>query len=567
MTLDRTRSQSPGARAPYCVLDCEENLESSTSSRVRISNLRVFKKVSHAFSDNDSSEKGNLVASLTRNKPTISLVLETSKVEGLLEAKRSTIHIDMFHEADCLAAYTCEVQTVDSSGNIFTSVNRLRQQKIQNENQDLSSALTASVSVQLLSLTHQLDTKLALLSQSSTALQEKMNLVERRLEGRMWSIGERFNNIEPRLEIKFQSLEKGLDSLRDQMRCNIYSPDVNTLGKQEDKMDKRYTKPKDVEKGEKDTQNLLKLEEVENQITEVNNVLRSVKKDLIQMHLLQKQDHGSLENLVSETTKVSDSCNEFQQIVKNSSSFDLKNKSAEIFSYIQDSYSDTIANSVRSSMADLLLTKICKRGVSSGILYSSYPYSIVLPTKESGLAVPHLCDTVTDGGGWIIIHRRRTGNVDFYRDWNTYKQGFGSIEEDFWIGNENIHKLTSQGVYELRIEIKYKGRSSYASYDRFVLGNEQSKYTIKVGRYSGTAGDSLEVHNGEPFSTYDRDHDLYDRNCAVVFSGAWWYKACHHSNLNGKWQATAYKGPAWQTLTNGDPVSYSEMKIRRIDEP
>ncbi|KAI0214586.1 Tenascin-R, partial [Lamellibrachia satsuma] len=48
-------------------------------------------------------------------------------------------------------------------------------------------------------------------------------------------------------------------------------------------------------------------------------------------------------------------------------------------------------------------------------------------------------------------------------------------------------------------------------------------------------GDSLTYHSGEAFSTKDRDNDVYSRHCAQRYKGAWWYKRCHHSNLNGRY--------------------------------
>lgn len=59
----------------------------------------------------------------------------------------------------------------------------------------------------------------------------------------------------------------------------------------------------------------------------------------------------------------------------------------------------------------------------------------------------------TTGGGWTLIQRRKSGLVSFYRDWKQYKQGFGSIRGDFWLGNEHIHRLSRQPT-RLRVEME-----------------------------------------------------------------------------------------------------------------
>ena len=52
----------------------------------------------------------------------------------------------------------------------------------------------------------------------------------------------------------------------------------------------------------------------------------------------------------------------------------------------------------------------------------------------------------------------------------------------------------------------------------------------------GDAGDSIgEYHNGMMFSTKDADNDNGGRHCAVLYKGAWWYKDCYTSNLNGQY--------------------------------
>ncbi|KAK0065208.1 BpsFReD13.1, partial [Biomphalaria pfeifferi] len=50
----------------------------------------------------------------------------------------------------------------------------------------------------------------------------------------------------------------------------------------------------------------------------------------------------------------------------------------------------------------------------------------VVVTLASGLKV--MCDTKTDGGGWIIFQRRINGKVDFYRNWQAYRDGFGDYD-------------------------------------------------------------------------------------------------------------------------------------------
>ncbi|XP_012942222.1 angiopoietin-4 [Aplysia californica] len=46
------------------------------------------------------------------------------------------------------------------------------------------------------------------------------------------------------------------------------------------------------------------------------------------------------------------------------------------------------------------------------------------------------CDTVTDNGGWIVIQRRASADVDFFRGWVEYKHGFDDLSGNFlaWVG-------------------------------------------------------------------------------------------------------------------------------------
>ncbi|GFO42202.1 ficolin-2 [Plakobranchus ocellatus] len=170
----------------------------------------------------------------------------------------------------------------------------------------------------------------------------------------------------------------------------------------------------------------------------------------------------------------------------------------------------------------------------------------------------------TDRGGWIVIQRRSTGNVDFYRDWATYKKGFGTPDDEFWLGNERIHALTSSGTWELRVDLKYKGKEAFAQYKNFSVESESNKYRLKIGSYSGNAGDSLSYHNGQKFSTFDNDNDKSGESCAKSELGGWWYRSCDTADLNSKWNGGADKGLEWNAFTGSESASFSEMKIRRV---
>ncbi|XP_045156938.2 microfibril-associated glycoprotein 4-like [Mercenaria mercenaria] len=151
---------------------------------------------------------------------------------------------------------------------------------------------------------------------------------------------------------------------------------------------------------------------------------------------------------------------------------------------------------------------------------------------QNGLRVH--CDQVTDGGGWTVFQRRKDGSVEFERKWADYKAGFGNLEGEFWLGNDNIHLLTATGNHELRIDMEdFEGNKAYAKYSSFRIKSQSDNYAIEVSGYSGDAGDSLKVHNGREYSTTDRDNDGYSTSCAKKYRGAWWYSGCHHSNLNG----------------------------------
>ena len=168
-----------------------------------------------------------------------------------------------------------------------------------------------------------------------------------------------------------------------------------------------------------------------------------------------------------------------------------------------------------------------------------------------------------------MFQRRQDGSVDFYRGWDDYKAGFGQLADEFWLGNDKIHRLTASRPSSLRVEMEdWNGGKAYAKYGKFSIGDEQAQYRLEVGSYSGTAGDSLkERGNNSAFSTKDRDNDKDDNfDCAVYYTGAWWYKACLYTNLNGKYlgegRSSGGSGIVWYGFRSWLSLKFTEMKLR-----
>ncbi|XP_020777485.2 tenascin-like [Boleophthalmus pectinirostris] len=193
-------------------------------------------------------------------------------------------------------------------------------------------------------------------------------------------------------------------------------------------------------------------------------------------------------------------------------------------------------------------------------------YTIYVAGEESQ-PLQVYCDMTTDGGGWMVFLRRQNGKLEFFRNWKNYTAGFGNMNNEFWFGLSNLHKITSAGHYKLRVDLRDKGESAYAQYDKFTIAEPRTRYKIYIGAYSGTAGDSMTYHQGRPFSTYDNDNDIAVTNCALSYKGAFWYKNCHRVNLMGKYgDSTHSKGINWFHWKGHEhSIEFAEMKIRPAD--
>lgn len=86
------------------------------------------------------------------------------------------------------------------------------------------------------------------------------------------------------------------------------------------------------------------------------------------------------------------------------------------------------------------------------------------------------CDLQTDGHKWTVILNREDGEINFYRNWIEYKNGFGNVFTEFWIGLDKLrevifsinksHAILSFSNYII-IDNVIKTSSTVHSYGRF----------------------------------------------------------------------------------------------------
>jgi hypothetical protein len=168
------------------------------------------------------------------------------------------------------------------------------------------------------------------------------------------------------------------------------------------------------------------------------------------------------------------------------------------------------------------------------------------------------CDQTNDGGGWtILIKVRDDNNINFDRSWLEYKKFFGDLNKSFWLGLENMNKLTNLGNTQMYVDEIFKGLFYQYQYSYLNIGDEAQSYAISIP--DGNI-------NGMKFTTKDRDNDNYPTNCSDRFKSGWWYNACYLWKLTGDLFNTVHGlGINFENLhsTFTQSISYGIMKIRR----
>ncbi|KAH9503778.1 Ryncolin-4 [Bulinus truncatus] len=161
-----------------------------------------------------------------------------------------------------------------------------------------------------------------------------------------------------------------------------------------------------------------------------------------------------------------------------------------------------------------------------------------------------MCDTKTNGGGWIVIQRR------VYRTLTSTEPGRNtnmalvqSVTTTGW--ETRIFTCFNGSVYELRIDMEFRSVRYFAEYREFYIDSESDKYKLHLNNFTGNVKDEFIPHSGMKFSTPDSDNDLSNGFCAgPIHTTGWWFRNCHFVSLNGHFHKAGTFGASviWESL-------------------
>ncbi|XP_065076529.1 angiopoietin-4-like [Ochlerotatus camptorhynchus] len=176
------------------------------------------------------------------------------------------------------------------------------------------------------------------------------------------------------------------------------------------------------------------------------------------------------------------------------------------------------------------------------------------------------------GGRWLVLQNRYDGSESFNRSWADYKSGFGVIGNEFWLGLDKLHQITSADEYELMVWMgDFKDFEAHQKYKLFAVANEADNYRLTLdGWRDGTAGESHYVYRDQQFTTFDRDNDKSIMNCAVEMGSGYWHLDCgtgiNRNNLNGIYSEEVLncsRGMWWGGFgAEQNPLKWTKMMIR-----
>lgn len=195
-----------------------------------------------------------------------------------------------------------------------------------------------------------------------------------------------------------------------------------------------------------------------------------------------------------------------------------------------------------------------KKKISNAEEHLLFPQSRFISEPFKALCEP---------GGWTVFQKRdgesnSSNPDDFFRSMESYENGFGDLNGEFWLGNLKIYALTLQEPVYMQIQMEdWSGRSETVETGAFRVLSSPT-YEIVYDSFSGELGKDLPP-SGTIFSAFNREnpniYNVYNKlaNMASRYKGGWWYSASHNSNLNG----LNLKGGH---ITEGDGINWKSFR-------
>ncbi|XP_041355317.1 angiopoietin-related protein 1-like [Gigantopelta aegis] len=208
-----------------------------------------------------------------------------------------------------------------------------------------------------------------------------------------------------------------------------------------------------------------------------------------------------------------------------------------LLGYCKDQYCKLVMD---GSSKDMCYKRIDRGYCSEGFKSSTYNavgiYTIMPPFSNTSF--PVRCEMKF--GGRTMVQYRDDVTEDFYRNWTDYRNGFGSLDADFWLGLEKIRQIVKNRDVDLVVFMKLGNGSYYQQrYFNVSVSDESDGYRVMFSHSrpgsSFPLGDSLSYANGSQFTTLDVDNDNWaGGNCAQTHKSGFWFNACTKCNPNGR---------------------------------
>jgi len=209
------------------------------------------------------------------------------------------------------------------------------------------------------------------------------------------------------------------------------------------------------------------------------------------------------------------------------------------------------------------------------------------PVQGGSAVLKHAyCDMHTDGGGWMgVLRRDKSRQLSFIRSFKNYKNGFGKLGREYWLGLENLHYFTSQTAgTELLAEMVKDGVKYVAYYENFLIESEAANYTLRVSGFNANKSnisDAFSASDGFRFEHFDQEiprdevgnqYGQLSFHCHFYYN-PWWFGVIGNESCTGvaftKYYYTSFidttilpDGYIWTVDGHKIGFDFVEMKIR-----